>query len=391
MSIASPAGTARHHLDVDPGVHALLDRKRDRVAAGGPYTPLTVEQTTQLLVDYFATVVPGASVSGVGRIGGGASKEQFFFELTDASGNRTGHILRIDPVQTASETDRRREFEALDVYRSVVPAPAPEWLDHEGAHFGQPAVIMGFVPGVTKPTAPSDDLKVTGIGTTFSGSLRESLADQYLGHLAAIHNHPVDTARLPSFEAPTADPWQPARWALNWWSRVWADDAVEAVPIAALTEEWLRRHIPASTAEPVMIHGDFRTGNFLFDESTGRITAVLDWEYVHLGDFHEDLGWMMQQLFRSVEDGEELICGLYPAATFVQRYEQLSGRTVDPETLRWYVVLNAWKCLAITLASSAKAARDAQNHQDALLAWMSPVGYHFATDLCALIEKELSA
>lgn len=37
-----------------------------------------------------------------------------------------------------------------------------------------------------------------------------------------------------------------------------------------------------------LVHGDYRTGNFL--EQGGRITAILDWELVHLGDPHEDLG-----------------------------------------------------------------------------------------------------
>ena len=39
-----------------------------------------------------------------------------------------------------------------------------------------------------------------------------------------------------------------------------------------------------------MTHGDYRTGNYLFDEESGKITALLDWELARIGDFHEDLG-----------------------------------------------------------------------------------------------------
>ena len=38
-----------------------------------------------------------------------------------------------------------------------------------------------------------------------------------------------------------------------------------------------------------MVHGDFRFGNVLYDDT--RVTAMLDWEMVHLGDPLEDLAW----------------------------------------------------------------------------------------------------
>ena len=45
-----------------------------------------------------------------------------------------------------------------------------------------------------------------------------------------------------------------------------------------------------------MVHGDYRIGNFL--ELDGRISAILDWELVHLGDPMEDLGWICLQAWR---------------------------------------------------------------------------------------------
>lgn len=391
MQTADPAhDAAKDTSDLDPGVVALLDRKQERIAHTGAYVPLTVEDTTELLLQFFAEQRPGAGVGDVARVGGGASKEQFVFTLYE-DGERTRHILRMDPIQTASETDRQREFEALNAYHRVVPAPRAEYLDHDGTHFGQPAAIMNFIDGVTKPSAKSDGPNVTGIGTSFAPALREKLAPQYLAHLAAIHNHEWTAEELPSFADPSADPYQPALWSVNWWSRVWREDAVQVMPIVALTERWLRRNLPRTEDRPVLIHGDYRTGNFLFDEDSGELTAVLDWEYAHLGDFHEDLGWMLQELYATHEDGVQLVCGLYPRDTFVAEYERLSGRTVNRRTLHWYTVLNAWKCLAITLATSTKAARDGHNHQDAMLSWMAPVGYRFVSDLCELLTLEESA
>ena len=59
---------------------------------------------------------------------------------------------------------------------------------------------------------------------------------------------------------------------------------------------WLDRKKPAPTAQPVLVHGDYRTGNYLADE-TG-VTAILDWEGAHLGDPIEDLGWLCVKSWR---------------------------------------------------------------------------------------------
>ena len=44
------------------------------------------------------------------------------------------------------------------------------------------------------------------------------------------------------------------------------------------------------------MHGDYRTGNFLFD-GEGNIRAILDWEMAHLGDPLEDLAWALDPLW----------------------------------------------------------------------------------------------
>jgi len=43
----------------------------------------------------------------------------------------------------------------------------------------------------------------------------------------------------------------------------------------------------------VLVHGDYGPNNLLLEEKDGalRVTAVLDWEFAHLGDPVEDLAW----------------------------------------------------------------------------------------------------
>ena len=79
-----------------------------------------------------------------------------------------------------------------------------------------------------------------------------------------------------------------------------------------------------------MVHGDYRLGNFL--ERDGRITAILDWELVHLGDPVEDLDWAFLPQYRA---GTGLFCGLAAEDEFLQRFEAQSGLTVAPQTLKF--------------------------------------------------------
>jgi Ser/Thr protein kinase RdoA (MazF antagonist) len=43
--------------------------------------------------------------------------------------------------------------------------------------------------------------------------------------------------------------------------------------------------------DSVVVHGDYGPNNMLFDPVTFAVTAVLDWEWGHVGDPVEDLAW----------------------------------------------------------------------------------------------------
>jgi aminoglycoside phosphotransferase len=49
--------------------------------------------------------------------------------------------------------------------------------------------------------------------------------------------------------------------------------------------------VGAHSAGKVLVHGDFGPNNMLLDPDTFKVTAVVDWEFAHLGDPVEDLAW----------------------------------------------------------------------------------------------------
>ena len=117
-----------------------------------------------------------------------------------------------------------------------------------------------------------------------------------------------------------------------------------------------------------MVHGDYRSGNFLFDPDTGQVNAWLDWERGHIGDRHRDLAWITLPTMGHYDSGGRYyVCGLVPLDEFFERYSEESGLPVDPERLRYYQVLCCFVIIVSTMASNYRIARLGKSHQDILL------------------------
>ncbi|MBI2799283.1 MAG: phosphotransferase family protein [Gammaproteobacteria bacterium] len=368
--------------ELEPSIAATLAGGA-AVRALGPYALRSVADVKTALETFLSAEAGRAmTVSNLKRMGGGASKEQFVFEIPNVTGT-TRCVLRMDPLEAAVLTNREREFAVLRAMQNVIPVPDALWLDSDGSVLGRPALITSFVSGVTKPSNITTN--VSGFGTVLGLELRRALAVPFMRHLSAIHQ--FDWRRLPRdlFQAPDADPEQAARWQVNWWTEVWRDDALCGIPLMGLAERWLREHLPA-TRELVLVHSDYRTGNFLFDEARQEITAVLDWELAHIGDYHQDLAWIAIKAWSHVENDVLLASGLMPVDELVNRYQAETGRKVDRQTFFFYQVLSVYQCVVICLGTSLRAAHEAHNHQDALLSWLAAAGYVFLSDLADLLD-----
>lgn len=357
----------------------LADRSRP------PYSAANSADVEQSLARFLTDKMPGTRPANVRRVGGGASKEQFFFSLIESDGSEQTLVLRMDPSMAVTATDRRREFDVLRAMDGTVPVPEPLFLDPDGSYFGEPAVIMKAVSGVTKPSDAQG--KVSGLGTLLGPGHREKLRDQFLDQLIAIHNFDWRSAQLDSFAAPTGDPQQAARWTFNYWFELMRVDQGETRPIVSLAEEWLAANLP-NCDDLVLTHGDYRTGNYLFDEATHQITAQLDWELARIGDFHEDLAWVLLPMFGTHVDGVFRASDLFEREEFITQYEQRSGRTINRATLHFYELLNSYKCYIICAVNSTAAARTQLNHQDVLLTFLAGATPVFVHDLCRLLAQE---
>lgn len=352
-------------------IDRVLTRKL-RHRAGPPYQRPSLDDLAGSLRSFLADHVEGDfTVSNLHWFTGGVSKIQVGFTLDwyDADGApRNDHmVIRMDPAEGSNATSRSREYELLRLMRDT-PVPVPEtfFIDPEGSWFPEPALVYAFVDGVTKPPVATTG-RISGLGTDFGPHYRDLLAPQYLDQLAAIHNTDVTGRELRTLGIPRVGTTDAALWATNHTLRTWEEDRGEDSPLMELAADWLTSHLPVLDVASV-VHGDYRSGNFLFDPATGRINAWLDWERGLIGDRHRDLAWITLPTMGHYDaDGRYWVCGLIPLDTFFTQYEAASGLPVDPVRLHFYQVLCCFMIIVSTMASTYRIARLGKSHQDILL------------------------
>jgi aminoglycoside phosphotransferase (APT) family kinase protein len=318
------------------------------------------------LAAYLAPRLPGAEgveVSGLERIHGGASRETSRFVLRfQRGGERVERrlILRRDPPGSLIETDRRVEFAAYRAFHgTAVPVPEALWLEEDPAPLDFPFFVMEELTGL-------------------ESSIQALLVPPHVGQRAAIGQRKWSILG----EIAKADPeklglagvmprvaagecWQRE---LAHWERVLDEDEQAPQPVIRAVIRWLRRHPPPPAQRICVVHGDYRTGNFLFD-TEGEIRAVLDWEMAHLGDPLEDLAWGINPVWMWSRDG--LAGSLLPKAEAVRIWEAASGLHADPAALLWWELFSCVKGQGIWV-SGGREFQEGSNHDPVLClsSWM---------------------
>ena len=310
---------------------------------------------------YIAGRMPDASdvtVSGLERISGGASRETYRFRLSYRQGGKRHErrlILRRDPPASLIDTERRIEFAAYRAFHgSAVPVPEMLWLEEQDAALDHPFFIAEELAGFQ--AAPQ---------LLFAGgyeAVLPRLAERkwtILGEIAKAD--PAALGLTGVMEAPALD----ACWRreLDHWEHVFDTDEAEPQPIARAAIRWLRANPPPPAQKLSVVHGDYRTGNFLYDEA-GEIHGVLDWEMAHLGDPLEDLAWGFNPVW---EFGRGLAGGLVPQDQAIAVWRRASGLIVDAAALHWWILFNCVKGQGIWVGS-ARAFLDGGN-RDPILAY----------------------
>lgn len=258
------------------------------------------------------------------RLTGGASLQTWSFDLV-AGDDTTPLILRRRPEgqpPLMNSVPLATEAAAVtEAARHGVPVAAVKLVLKPEDGLGE-GFVSDRMPGLALPPKILRDARYAEV--------RERLAFRFGEVLAQIHAVPV--AAIPGLALLTAAE-QIESIEASYRSRALRS------PVFELALKWLRaRAGELGVAAPRLVHGDFRLGNVLIDERD--ITAVLDWELVHLGDPAEDLGWVTVNSWR-FGNIDRIVGGVGTLAALMQGYRAQGGEEIAEERVRFWRALGS--------------------------------------------------
>lgn len=225
------------------------------------------------------------------------------------------------PDDWVPHLDGTEEFQVmLAAEKANVPVPHVRHILQAEDGLGEGAVTER-IDGETIPARVLRQPKLAGA--------RDHMAAQCGRILAGIHRVPVESLPfLREFDACET---------LALFERT-LDAIGLPLPPLELALRWARERLPRH-ARRALVHGDFRTGNFIVGPE--GIRAVLDWEIAHVGDPMEDLGYLCMRTWRFGGPGH--VGGFGAREDLFAAYEKASGIAVDPDDARFWEVAGAMR------------------------------------------------
>ena len=292
------------------------------------------------LARYLKAASPARAVeiTALTPLRGGALQENWGLDARFSGGALDGEqrlVLRTSAATgVAASLTRVQEFVVQKAaFAAGVRVPEPLFASEDPAVRGKPFFIMRRVDGIAAPD------RITG-DAALDPAL-PAIAERLGRELARIH-----TIRPPrpdlAFLTPCSDT-GPIQQISRF--RAYLDRHPTPRPILEWGMRWLETHTLAP-AVPVLCHHDFRTGNYLLNGTA--LTAILDWEFAGWGDPHEDIGWFCCKGWRFARLDREA-GGIADRAPFYRGYESESGRSIEPQRVRFWEVLASvrWAIIAL--------------------------------------------
>ena len=311
---------------------------KDQVTLGAEpvtFDPFDTEAVRSRLETYLRERIDVISISALRRFTVGFSWVTYGFTATWREGGKTIErdlILRAGPPNGIFGPYRAYpEFVTLrELAGSGVPVPGVYWYSDDPSVLGAPFFICDLVRG----EAPIPWTK--GGGPAFDDERRIKLGTQFVSALAALHDFRWQDTEVAAIDG-TKDVTRTAVDQVDHWLALLCRWSPERVPMLDYAGRWLLEHAP-SAARVTITHGDFRIGNFL--EADDRITAILDWELVRLGDPVEDLGWICLQAWRG---RSPYMCHFFEREDLRDRYAALTGHEVDLREMAYWEAFGTFK------------------------------------------------
>ncbi|MBL8950482.1 MAG: phosphotransferase family protein [Myxococcaceae bacterium] len=265
----------------------------------------------------------GADLVSVTPLYGGACQENYKVELRH-EGKELKLALRSDAARSLPGSLKRKdEFAVIErAVKAGVRTPAARWLSPGLLRDGADAYFLDWAPGeaIGRRVVREKELETA----------RSRLPQELAQSLARLHQvKAADAASVPL----GAPPQSPALQALAD-LKTMLDRLPVPFPAVEYAVRWLEERAPAKE-EVVLVHGDFRTGNFLV--TPNGLAAILDWEFAHWGSPYEDLAWLSVRDWRFGRL-DKPIGGFAKRDNFYTAYQSAGRPKVDEAQVLWWEI-----------------------------------------------------
>ncbi|MGD9630411.1 MAG: phosphotransferase family protein [Pyrinomonadaceae bacterium] len=281
------------------------------------------------------------------------------------------YVLRRPPFGNTVKTahDMRREFEVLSKLSAVyAPAPKPLLYCDDDAIVGSEfylmecrrgLIIRGRIPDVGSPrvnsphdskgSSQSTDRPVSPHDLNTSQAARERVCQSFIRNLAELHSLDYTAAGLGELGKPVGY----CRRQVEGWTKRYFAAKTDEHPALEAVITWLSENVPAESGAS-LIHNDYKFDNIILDpEDLTRVTAVLDWEMVTVGDPLMDLGTTLGY-WMSADAGKEMLSMPFNPRILMENvsrreladmYSEASGR--DVSNILFYYAFGTFKVAVI--------------------------------------------
>ena len=286
------------------------------------------------------------------RIGGGQSNPSYFVTYPKAR-----FVLRKKPggvlLPSAHAIDREYRVQAA-LAGTAVPVPRMRLYCKDAGIIGTEFYVMDFLQGRVFAKAWLPDVQNDRRRAMFFGMAEA---------LAALHNLDYEARGLVDFgRAGDYYGRQIGRWSKQW-------EMSKTAPNADVDRliPWLTSNVPKNV-KTTLNHGDFRIGNLMFDENSGRVVAVLDWELATLGDPLADvaysaLAWRLaSDEYMGMRDRDLAALGIPTEQEYLAHYERLAPGSGKCTAFHFVFALFRLTAIFEGIAGRAKSGTEASEN-----------------------------
>ena len=320
----------RRLLDAVAAAGSVREEKRQDVNGGQDKdspAPAGIELSPESVTGYLRQRYPDSpavKATGVVAIPGGRSKKTWIISIENTDALPGEVVMRQDYQLHYEGTKVRNEYEPLATFSGLgLPVPAPLLLETEETSLGQPFMLMEKRAGAPPGT-------YFGLRDKCPGAFAD-LANT----LACIHQTAPDGLGF----TPDGDPEQSLMRLIGSYQEKWRKYSNKPSPIIDFACCWAKQMCRQDPGTVAVVHGDVGPHNMLV--ANDRLTALLDWEFSHLGDPAEDLG-IARVYAEDVMAWEE----------FIHLYREAGGPPVPARRIELAMVLHFLKGASLVAVSS---------------------------------------